>query len=179
MKYLLGFIVIAVFSSFCLPNNIYNLSIRTIGGKSIDLSNSKGRKMLFVILPLPANDSSAAATELSELLTKYKDLVVIGIPAKERNMDEKKLEDLYRNQPDNFILTESMQVKKEVADQQSSLIQWLTNNDKNGHFDQDKLEPGHKFFVDEAGELYAVMGPETKLSNAVIDKILSKAFVKK
>jgi len=183
MKYLLSFMLIAALCSFNLVEDIYSLSVKTIEGKSIDLSNFKGKKMLFIMLPSSANDSSAAATELSVLLTKYNsDLVVIGIPAKETgigNMDEKKLGSLYMNQPDNFILTESMQVKKEVADQQSSLIQWLTNKDKNGHFDQDKLEPGHKFFVDEAGELYAVMGPETKLSNAVIDKILSKAFVKK
>lgn len=183
MKYLLSFILIAALCSFNQVDDIYSLSVKTIEGKSIDLSNFKGKKMLFIMLPSSATDSSVTAGELSVLLEKYKsELVVIGIPAKETgigNMDEKKQINLYMNQSYNFILTESMQFKKEAADEQSSLYQWLTNKDKNGHFDLNKIEAGQKFFVDEAGELYAVIGPETKLSNAVIDKILSSSLLKK
>lgn len=182
MKYLLSFILIAALCSFNLVEDIYSLSVKTIEGKSIDLSNFKGKKMLFIMLPSTATDSSVTAGELSVLLEKYKsELVVIGIPAKEtgiENMDEKKQKNLYMNQSYNFVLTESMQVKKEVANQQSSLIQWLTNKDKNKHFDLEVIRAGQKLFVDEAGELYAVMGPETKLSNAAIDKILSKGVMK-
>jgi len=183
MKYLLSFMLIAALSSFYLVEDIYSLSVKTTEGKSINLSNFKGKKILFLMLPLSTNDSSASSTELSALLAKYdRELVVIGIPGKETgigNMDEKKQINLYMNQSYNFILTESMQFKKEAADEQSSLYQWLTNKDKNGHFNLDKIEIGQKFFVNESGELYAVMGPETKLDNAVIDKILSSSLLKK
>lgn len=169
MKYLLSFILIAALCSFNLVDDIYSLSVKTIEGKSIDLSNFKGKKMLFIMLPSSATDSSVTAGDLSVFLEKYKsELVVIGITGIEtgiENMDEKKQKNFCMNESYNFVLIESMQFEKEAADQQSSLYQWLTNKDKNGHFDLDKIETGQKFFVNESGELHAVMGPETKLDN--------------
>ena len=67
-----------------------------------------------------------------------------------------------------------MHVSKTAGTSQASLFQWLTHKEENRHFDQDVAGTGYKFFVDETGRLYAVLGPGIRLSSPVINKILSK-----
>ena len=177
MKYVLGFIVIIALHSFCLIDDIYSLPVKTIEGKNIDLGNYKGRKILFVTLPSSASDSSVSSSNLSALAMKFKSaLVIIGVPDKETGSEDQKesFKKRYAVEQDNFVLAEGAK----VDNKQSPLFQWLTSKDKNGHFDQANTIAGQKFFVDEAGELYAVMGEETKLDDAVTEKILGKMLVK-
>ena len=170
--------LLVISSSFRLIDDIYGLSIKTKDGKRFELGNFKGRKMIFIMLPLSADSNNVSPAELSAFMLKQdSSLVVIGVPLDDAAF-EKQEDELYMNQQANYILAESMKVK-EAADKQSSLFRWLTDKDKNGHFDVDVTGTGQKFFVDEAGELYAVMGGETKLSNPIIDKILAKVVTKK
>jgi len=181
MKYFFSCILIASLFSFSNLEDIYSVSVKNIDGSKVDLGVCRGKKILFVILPLFDIDSSLSIADLSGLQAKYStSLVVIGIPSEEsgfKNTDKSRLKSLYKNQRTNFILTEGMKVKK--SNQQMPLFQWLTNKDKNRHFDQDVQGVGSKFFVDEVGELYAVMGAKTKLSDPVIDRILSRPLPKK
>ncbi|MBC7884852.1 MAG: hypothetical protein H7X99_05220 [Saprospiraceae bacterium] len=178
MKYLISLIFITAFCSFTLYVNVYSLSFETIDGTKVELSSFKGKKILIVTLPLSAQDLNLSATELSNLQAKYQNsLIVIGIPAEEtgyRKGDDKTLKALYKNQKSNFIISAGMKVKKAAADKQSPLFQWLTNKDRNQHFDQDVRSTGQKFFIDKNGELYAVIGPQLKLNNAIIDRIMTR-----
>ncbi len=182
MKYFFSFMIFAGLFSFRLLDDIYSLSFKTIDGNKIELNTYRGKKMLFVILPLSAVDTTLFISALETLHKKYdSSLVVIGIVAEETGFkkgDEKNIKKLYENMKPGFFITEGIKVKKASGNEQSTLLQWLTNKDKNRHFDNDAQGIGQKFFVDEAGELYAVMGPQTKLSNPVIDRILSKPFRK-
>jgi hypothetical protein len=51
-------------------------------------------------------------------------------------------------------------------------MKWLTNKNENGHFDLDVRGPGQKFFVNEQGKLYSVLG-QMSLSSPFINKIVN------
>jgi len=178
MKYLLSLIAFSLFS-FQQADDIYSIALKNIHGNAIELSQYKGKKLLFMVLPLSDQDTAESVNDIANLQTKYKSsLVIIGIPSEEagyRMQDSGQLKTLYADMADNIIITEGMKVKKGTG--QSSLFQWLTGKDKNRHFNQDTQGIGSKFFVDEGGELYAVMGPQLKLTNPLIDKIISRPHV--
>ena len=181
MKYFISLLTLTALLSFRYIDGIYDLSIKTIDGEKIELSQFRGKKMLFIILPLSKTDTTVSINDISQLQAKYQgSLVVIGLPAEEsgfRKGEEGKLKKLYKEASANFIIAEGMKVKK--GNEQAGIFQWMTSKDKNRHFDQDVRGVGSKFFVDEAGELYAVMGPQLKLTNPVIDRIVARQQPKK
>jgi hypothetical protein len=71
-----------------------------------------------------------------------------------------------------LLLTAGMQVRKEAGSNQASLIQWLTDKDSNGHYDEDADETGKKFFVSGDGELFAVLGKPLSLDDPIVERIL-------
>lgn len=178
MKPIIALLFAFTLLSFQLIDDLYKVEVKTIDGDKVNLSDFKGKKILFVTLPVVDGDTSLSVSELIKLETKYySSLVVIGIPAEDlgyKTEDKLKTKKLYKDQKPNFIILEGMKVKKTSGADQSLLFQWLTSKDKNRHFDQDIQGAGQKFFVDEKGELYAVMGSAISLSNPVIEKILSK-----
>jgi glutathione peroxidase len=183
MKIFFGFFVAIALCAFSYIDDIYSITINSIDGKKIDLTTYKGKKILFVVCPLSPADTTLSLSDLAALQAKYESsLQVIGIVAGEsgtKQPDIAGLKKLYKDQRPNFILTAGMKIKKSAGAEQSPLLQWLTNKDKNKHFNQDVKGVGHKFFVDEHGELYAVFGPQLKLSNPIIDRVLSKPLVRK
>jgi glutathione peroxidase len=183
MKYISGLILITFLLSFTYTDDIYSVPVNSINGSTIDLGNFRGKKILFVVLPPSPQDSVITGKELLDLESKYANsLVVIGILAEETGFKKANAESAissYKDHKSNFLLAEGMKVKKAAGKEQSALFQWLTNKNKNRHFDADVQGVGHKFFVDETGDLYAVMGPQIKLSNPVIERILSRQMLKK
>ncbi|MGN6645497.1 MAG: hypothetical protein ACTHJT_03110 [Cytophaga sp.] len=179
-KLLSSFVILSLLASFNYANNFYSLNIKTIDGKKIDLNSYKDRKILFIILPLNNNDSSIAIINaLSIFRNKYRSKIeVIGIPSIEEGFkigDEKKLKKIYNeDRKMDIIITEGMKVKKSWGNDQSQLFKWLTGKEQNQHFNQDVKGVGHKFFVDEKGNLYAVLSPAASLYAPVIDKIVNK-----
>jgi len=176
MKYFFSLIVLTVLFSFSPSDDIYNVAVKSLDGNNIDLNQYKGKKILFVVLPLSAEDTTINVKQLAQLQDKYRGtLVVVGVPSieagfKTHNADKVKM--LYKEA--HILVTKGMNVKK--GGQQAALFQWLTSKEQNGHFDQDVQGVGSKFFVDEGGELYAVMGPILTLTNPLMDKILGKAL---
>lgn len=179
MKYF--FSVTALFLQLSFTDSIYDITITTIDGNKIELSQFKGKKLLIMLLPLSSQDATVSVKDIARLQAKYQSsLVVIGIPSEEagyKMQDADKLKNIYRAANANIIITEGMKVKK--GTEQVSLFQWLTNKDMNHHFDLDVRGVGSKFFVDEEGELYAVIGPNTALTNPLMDRIVGKSPVKK
>jgi len=179
-KLLSSFVILSLLTSFNYSNDFYSLDIKNIDGKKIDMNSFKGRKILFIILPLNDNDSSAVIiNELAAFKNKYRSKIeVIGIPAVEEGFkkgDEKNILQIYKVHRNlDIIITEGMKVKKTSGNNQSELFKWLTGKDQNHHFNQDVKGVGHKFFVDEKGNLYAVLSPAASLYASVIDKIVNK-----
>lgn len=180
MKYVFGLLFLTLVVSFRFPGDFYGLPLKTLEGQKVDLNAYRGKKLLFVLLPLSGQDSSLTAGQLEALHHEYDStLVVVGIAAEEsgyKKEQEGELRRLYKSTHPHFILAEGMKVKKSSGPGQAPLFQWLTQKERNHHFDQEVLGPGHKFFVDEAGELYAVLGPQIRLDHPVLERILSRAM---
>ncbi|HWJ25822.1 MAG TPA: hypothetical protein VNS32_04715 [Flavisolibacter sp.] len=176
MKYFVALFAIVTLLSFRALDNIYSIVVKTIDGSKTELSQFKGKKMLFIVLPLSKQDSAVSINDIVQLQTKYQSsLVVIGIPSEEAGFkigQEASLKKFYKESGANFIITEGMKVQK--GTDQSSLFNWLTSREKNHHFDRDVQGVGTKFFVDERGELYAVFGKQMKLNNPIIDKVIAR-----
>lgn len=177
MKYILAFISLFLLLSFSPIDGIYDITVKTIDGDKIALDQYKGKKLLFILLPLSPEDTTISINDLAQLQTKYQNsLVVIGIPSEEagyKKQDAAKVKKMCREANASIVIAEGMKVKKGA--EQSSLFQWLTNKDLNRHFDQDVAGLGSKFFVDESGELYAVIGPKTALTNPIMDRIITRS----
>lgn len=175
MKYLFSLIALSVLLSFSPSGDIYSVAVKAIDGNKLDLSQYKGKKLLFVVLSHSGEDSTISVNQLAQLQEKYRStLVVIGIPSIEagfKAVDADKLTKRYKDA--HIIITEGMNVKK--GGQQAALLQWLTSKEQNRHFNQDVQGVGSKFFVDEGGGLYAVMGPNFSLASPFMDKILTKS----
>jgi glutathione peroxidase len=182
MKYILSLTTFFLLASFRPPGNIYSFTIKTIDGNTIELSQFKGKKLLFILLPISVQDSTVSVDQIGRLQTKYQgSLVIVGVPAVEagyKTQDTGKLKKIYSDEAANIMITEGMKVKK--GNGQVSLFQWLTDKSENRHFNQDvEWTVGSKFFVDETGELYAVMGPQLSLKSPLIDKIIGRTPIGK
>lgn len=180
MKPIVALITISLMLSVGQVDGLYRIAIKNIDGNTIALSQYKGKKLLFILLPLSAQDTTVSIKDIARLQTKYQSsLIVIGVPPEEAGYkaeNAEKLKKAYRDAGANFIIAEGMKMKKGTG--QSPLFQWLTNKDMNRHFDHDVRGVGSKFFVDEGGELYAVMGPELALTNPLMDRILARVSKK-
>lgn len=152
--------------------SLYNLTINNIDGDSVQLSSFSGKKLLVMILPLSDQDSIAG--QLVSLAGQHSDSVaVIGVIS---------LEDGYTGEMKEAIkvfyggagitLTEPMYIRKSSTGQ-SGLMQWLTDKDKNRHFNRDADAIGMMFFVGETGKIFAVLGRQGGLQSPIIGRILS------
>jgi glutathione peroxidase len=179
MKYIFSILSLSVFLSFRFTiDDIYNQPLKDIDGNTIQLSGYNDKKILFIVLPVTTQDSAVTPAQLTTLANKYAgSLVVVGVPAEEWGFTpaiKAQVKSLYSGQPSNFILAEGMKVKKSSGEQQSPLFQWLTDKNHNKLFDREVSGTGEKFFVDEEGRLYGVIGKNLQLSNPITDRIVTK-----
>ncbi|MFL0352594.1 glutathione peroxidase [Xanthomarina sp. GH4-25] len=156
------------------PENIYNISINSLTGKPIDLTDFKGKKILFV------NTASKCGftgqyTQLQELSDTYKDqLVVIGVPCNQfggqEPGDAKDIESFCQvNYGVTFLITEKVDVKGE---RQHPLYSWLTTKDLNGVKNSSVKWNFQKYLIDEQGQLIDYYYSITKPNSSKIKKHL-------
>jgi glutathione peroxidase len=169
MKYILALLCLsAAYTADC--QGLYDHSFRDLNSKNVHLKDFAGKKILFIILPVSATDS--LADQLKSFVTMYGDKVqVIGVLSQEDGYSPDRKADvmaIYQNT--GILITDVIRARK--GNGQSPLMKWLTNKNENGHFDMDAKGPGQKFFVNEQGKLYAVLG-QLSLSSPFINKIVN------
>lgn len=152
--------------------SFYQLNFKNINGDAIPASSFAAKKVLFIILPLHPVDSNFS--QLKAFKKRYGDSVqVVGVLSFEdgfQSGNASVIKNLYSNM--GIILTEGMYTKKTSGNNQSPLMKWLTDKNKNMHFDMDAKGIGQKFFVSQVGRLYAVISPQTSLASPIIEKIV-------
>jgi glutathione peroxidase len=153
--------------------NIYKFKVTSIDGKTINLSDFKGKKILIV------NTASKCGytpqyKELEELSKLYKDkLVVIGFPANNFNQQEPGTnEDILafceKNYGVTFLLAEKSSVKGADV---NPLFDYLTKAE-NPDFKGEVKWNFEKFLIDENGKLiHRYRSDVTPLSKEIISKI--------
>ncbi|MEC7936431.1 MAG: glutathione peroxidase [Bacteroidota bacterium] len=162
-----------LFNTFIMMSqqSVHEFTIKTIDGESKNLSDFKGKKMLFV------NTASQCGftpqyMELQELHEKYGDeLVIIGFPANNFGGQEPGSNDQIKtfckkNYGVSFMLSEKVSVKGKNID---PIFEWLNAQD-NQSFKGDIMWNFEKYLIDESGKLIKRYRSMTKPDS---DKIIS------
>lgn len=158
-------------------SSVYEIPLKDIKGNAIDLSQFKGKKILFVNVA-----SKCGFTKqydgLQKLFENYKDqLMIIGLPCNQfgnqepGNSDE--IQDFCRvNYGVSFLLTEKIKVK---GKEQHPLYRWLTDKKYNGVKNSSVKWNFQKYLVDENGHLvdywYSITSP---MSSKILKHLQSK-----
>lgn len=154
--------------------SIYDLSFDDISGNKVNLSDFKGKKIMFV------NTASECGftgqyTELQELHEKYGDKVVlIGFPCNQFGGQEPGSEAevksfCQKNYGVTFLMASKIDVK---GANQHPVYQWLTSKDQNGVDNSTVMWNFEKFIVDENGNLVDhFKSPVTPMSDKIISII--------
>ncbi len=145
--------------------SFYSFSVEKSDGKTTPFNNFKGKTVLVIVTAI---DAVTDLSGLEDLQKKYPDLVVLELPVKQ----------LAKSAPISKEAISTVLVAKESKDStdlNGQLLVWLTRKEGNKHFTVDQLQAGQKYFIDGAGELYAVMPPEFKLNDPRIDAVLTRS----
>ncbi len=138
-----------------LPATIHGFSITTLDGKTMDLSQFKGKKILIVNTASKCGFTSQYK-ELEELYNTYMSkLVVIGFPAnnfmsQEPGNNHEIAEFCEKNYGVSFPMSEKISVKGKDIE---PIYQWLTLKKFNGVMDSKVSWNFNKFLIDEEGKL--------------------------
>ena len=134
--------------------SVHEFTITTIDGQSKNLSDFKGKKMLFVNTASQCGFTSQYM-ELQEVHEKYGgELVIIGFPANNFGGQEPGSNDqiksfCQKNYGVTFLLSEKVSVK---GNNISPLFDWLNAQD-NQSFKGDIMRNFEKYLIDESGNL--------------------------
>jgi len=156
------------------PKSIYEIVINSLQGKSIDLSEFKGKKILFVNVASKCG-FTPQYKELQELQESYKDtLVIIGVPCNQFGKQEPGNSDEIQefcelNYGVSFLITEKIDVK---GSNQHALYKWLTKKTNNGKQNSTVKWNFQKYLVDENGEFLDYFYSITKPMNSRITSYL-------
>jgi glutathione peroxidase len=166
------------FSTLLPVESIYNYSVTSIEGINKPLSDYQGKKMLIITLPVQENISNDSLLHsLDSIRAIYSDsLVIIGVPSYEDGYTpsiKNSLNQWYRSiLGQDIIITDGLYTRKTSGNQQHPLFQWLTDKNKNGHFDKDVEGSRQKFFVWTDGDLMGVLGPQTRIGGGAVNSLL-------
>ena len=158
-------------------DGIYSIQITTINGADKSLSVFQGKKILVVVLPTSQrSQDSAFLKTIDSIAHNYSSsLSVIGVPSFEFGYNAENartLRHFYNGLLGQRVtITEGMYVRK-TSPMQHELFRWLTRKEKNVHFDEDVEGIGEKFFINEGGDLYAIVGPNAILTQRLLQKLL-------
>lgn len=156
--------------------SLYDITITTVEGDTIKLSKYRDKKILLAVLPVNETEANLEFLHKLDSVGKARpEIVIIGILSREDGVTSanlKALKQWYRKYlAQGIVLTEIINSRK-ASGNQHPLLSWLTNKDMNAHFDNDCEGAGQLYFVNEAGELKAVMSPGISLSGKTLTKLL-------
>ena len=155
-------------------SSIYDITINSLDGSTIDLALFKGKHLLFVNVASECGFTNQYK-DLQRLSDTYSDkLVVIGSPCnnfgKQEPGNASEIQTFCtRNYGVTFLLTEKINVK---GSNQHLLYQWLTNKDLNGKKNSTVKWNFQKYLVNEEGKLIDYYFSITKPMSSKITKHL-------
>ncbi len=149
-------------------NQIYHVKINSLQGKPINLSDYKGKKILFVNVASKCG-FTPQYRDLQKLYDQYQDqLMIIGVPCNQFGKQEpgtsSEIQEFCQvNYGVNFLITEKVDVK---GNNQHPLYNWLTQKSENGKGSSSVKWNFQKYLIDENGELidhyYSITKPTSR-----------------
>jgi glutathione peroxidase len=166
------FLSIFISTSWVSGQGFYTYKLPLLGGDTLDCNKLRGQKVM-ILAGLPAQaDSQYYAVK--NFAAAHADLKIIGLIQGDGTAaslaNAKKAAGLYEGI--TIVLAMPGKLGRTYGTQQLPLAQWLTRKEQNLHFERD-AEAGTRFFVDETGRLYAVIGAQTPWQSPIFDKILT------
>ena len=158
--------------------SIYSHSVTTIEGVNKPLNAYQGKKIFIMTLPINRNSSNDSLLHSLDSLRNVfgSSLVIIATPSYEDGYStaiKDSLKQWYRSKLSmDIIVTEGMYTRKTSGNQQHALFRWLTDKNRNDHFNKDVLGPKSKFIVWTDGELVGVLGAPVKIGSSTINNLL-------
>ena len=156
-------------------NQIYHVKINSLLGKPINLSDYKGKKILFVNVASKCG-FTPQYRDLQKLYDQYQDqLMIIGVPCNQFGKQEpgtsSEIQEFCQvNYGVNFLITEKVDVK---GNNQHPLYNWLTQKSENGKRSSSVKWNFQKYLIDEKGELIDHYYSITKPTSRKITKYLT------
>lgn len=154
--------------------SLYDIPLTDISGAPLDLSQYKGKKILFVNVASKCGFTSQY-DDLQELYTTYKDrLVVIGLPCNQFGGQEPgTASEIVTFCKVNYGVAFPLSSKIEVkGEHQHPLYKWLTSKEQNGVMDSTVRWNFQKYLVDEHGQLIDFFYATTNPMSSKIIKLL-------
>lgn len=149
-------------------NSLYEIPIKSLQGKPLNLSDFKGKHILFVNVASKCG-FTPQYKDLQKLYDAYQDkLVVIGVPCNQFGKQEPgSAEDIEQfcevNYGVSFPITEKVDVK---GSDQHPLYKWLTQKSENGRKSSSVKWNFQKYLVDTNGQLidyyFSMTSPTSK-----------------
>ncbi|WP_452220916.1 glutathione peroxidase [Lacinutrix salivirga] len=157
-----------------LPS-LYDITINSLQNKPINLSDFKGKYILFVNVASKCGFTSQYKELQSLYDTHNNKLVVIGVPCNQFGNQEpgdaKTIENFCEvNYGVSFLITEKIKVK---GTQTHPLYQWLTQREKNGVSNSNVKWNFQKYLVSPNGELIDYFYSNTSPKSTKITKHLN------
>lgn len=171
---LITFIFITFLNLTLMAQNFYDISINSIEGNEIKMSEFKGKKILIVNVASYCGYTSQY-TDLQILSQEFEDLVVIGVPCNQFGFQEPFSSDSIksfcsRKYAVTFQMTEKTKVK---GSNKHQLYKWLTEKEKNKLDDFKVSWNFNKFLINEKGELVSHFESNTLPLSEEITKYLN------
>ena len=158
--------------------SLYDLSVELNNGKTLPLTDLKGKKVLLVNTASNCGYTNQYES-LQELHQHFQNnLVIIGFPAndfaeQEKGNDEEIAQFCKINFGVTFPLVKKSTVVKAAG--QNAVFQWLTNSEQNGWNNQAPSWNFSKYLIDEQGVLTHYFDPSiSPMSEEVVQAIEKK-----
>ena len=156
--------------------SIYNFKIEGIDGKTIDLSDFEGQKILIVNVASECG-YTPQYQQLQELYEEMKaQVMIIGFPcndfgAQEPGTNEEIQHFCTSNYGVNFPLTTKISI---LGNNIHPIYQWLTQKSLNGKLDSQVQWNFHKFLIDEFGHIVkSIPSVQSPFDDEILDWISS------
>jgi len=179
MRLFRPFIFLSFFLMF-LTNDFYKIHFVTIDGEDRSMEEFSGKKIMIVILPVTESaDDVNFLKSVVKANEKYGHKIsVVAMPSFEDGYSEtdfNKVAYHYRMAMGRSItISQAMYTRKTSRAKQHPLFAWLTHANQNGHFDGDVTGAREKFFINENGELYAIVSGKGELNNQLMDRMVNQ-----
>jgi glutathione peroxidase len=155
--------ILCFFTAFTLLSGIYNFNLNDIDGNNFNLSQYRGKKILFVNTASKSSFTSQYAS-LERLYQKYKDsLIIIAIPSNSFGNESRD------NAQIKQFVTNTYHV---MGTNQSPLYKWLSHIEQNTIMSNAINDDFYKFLVDGSGKLVgAYVSSVDPMSNVIQNAI--------
>ncbi len=181
MKVKLFFILLFVMTIVTVnaqkSNSIYDYKLTDINGKTFDMSELKGKKVLLVNTASKCG-LSPQDNDMVKLYNDYKDkdFVIVAIPSNDFGNKEpgsnEEIKSYVKEHDINFPVMAKTSV---TGDKEDPLYEWLTKKELNGVMDTKVAWNYQKYMIDENGKLVGIVEPkESPTSDKVIDWLEEK-----